>query len=75
MPEENPTLEVPKKSLEEISPALLQMFKMPDEVRAAAALTLAKIGGTEAHDVLKKLSKDSSMLVRSSARKALGGAA
>jgi hypothetical protein len=49
-------------------------IRVSDEVRAAAALALGKIGGAEANDSLKKLGKDSSMLVRSTARKALGQA-
>lgn len=50
-------------------------IKVSEEVRAAATLTLGKTGGAEAAEALKKLAKDSSMLVRSTARKVLGHAA
>ncbi|MBU1670753.1 MAG: HEAT repeat domain-containing protein [Actinobacteria bacterium] len=46
----------------------------PEEVRAAAATALGQIGGPESADALKRLLKDSSMLVKSTARKALSGA-
>lgn len=44
----------------------------PEEVRAAAVQGLGILGGDEAHKALKRLLKDNSMLVRSTARKALG---
>ncbi|MHB8894407.1 MAG: HEAT repeat domain-containing protein [Candidatus Geothermincolia bacterium] len=47
-------------------------IRASDEVRAAAVLALGKIGGAGAHEVIKKLSRDPSMLVRSTARRALG---
>lgn len=40
-----------------------------DEVRAAATAALGKIGGAKAAGTLKKLAKDPSMLVRSTARR------
>ena len=44
-----------------------------EELRAAAAIALGAIGGEEASQVLRELVKDRSLLVRSTARKALSG--
>lgn len=43
-----------------------------DEVRASAVVALGMIGGADAQQAIRKLSKDPSMLVRSTARRALG---
>lgn len=48
--------------------------RVSDEVRAAAALALGRLGSAEARKALRKLGGDESMLVRSTARKALGAA-
>jgi len=61
-------------SLVEIANIGKRNYAYPEEVRAAAAAAIGHIGGTESAKALKHLLKDQSMLVRSTARKAMSGA-
>ena len=81
--EENSVLISACHSLEKLNvsqavPLLMEMAKggkrhevYSDEVRASATSALGAIGGQDAQKALRKLLKDDSMLIRSSARKAL----
>jgi len=59
--------------LVEIATGRRRREQLPDEVRAAAILSLGKIGGEEAKKALRDLARDRSLLIRSTARKAMGG--
>ncbi|MFH1151360.1 MAG: HEAT repeat domain-containing protein, partial [Actinomycetota bacterium] len=59
------------ESLVEVAIVSRRHVVYPEEVRAAVATALGQIGGPESADTLKRLLKDSSMLVKSTARKAL----
>lgn len=61
------------ESLVEVATISRKHLVYPEEVRAAAAAALGQIGGPESAGALKRLLKDPSMLVRSTARKAAGG--
>ncbi len=61
------------ESLVEVAAVSRKHHVYPEEVRAAAAAALGQIGGPESARTLKQLLKDPSMLVKSTARKAMGG--
>ncbi|MCG2796049.1 MAG: HEAT repeat domain-containing protein, partial [Actinomycetia bacterium] len=83
-PEEDSVLMNACHSLEKLNvrqavPALVEIARggkrhdtYTEEVRAYATSALGGIGGQDAQKALRKLLKDNSMLIRSSARKALG---